>query len=492
MILVGKNSSGKSSLLKQFPLLKQSIGVRRNGIFLWHDPNGIDLGNFSNALKTGEDEMAVEYGIDSLKLKNRYIAHSGRTRVIENVRLQLVLRNKDEEYEYLKKIAISFSSQKIEIEIGNDGIVGRILINGYKVNSSNEKIISSLSNSLLPRLAYVYHNHFDNEGSHVCNEIIRALKLKDNVCKDSPDSSYQSRMKIRMLLDSDFNTPDFIEKKLSKRIVHPDTEYGLNELFIWYRLNSIIDALNFYFLDLADTISYIQPIRAYARRYYRIDNIASDEINSDGTNLAMFLYNLPDHYLKDFQKWTRKHFKFRVLLKPSEGHVQLRIQFSDSKIARNLADIGFGYSQILPILATIWKTLKDLDSENKLYVGKDPNSPRHFIVIEQPELHLHPAFISEFATKLVSLIKELKKDCHKLSIIIETHSAALINGIGKQISNTRGFDTDDISVLIFNHKHNSEIEDENADDNAVAPYITEATFDSTGYLQNWPYGFLAD
>lgn len=31
--LVGSNSSGKSSFLKFFPLLKQSVNVKRNGVF---------------------------------------------------------------------------------------------------------------------------------------------------------------------------------------------------------------------------------------------------------------------------------------------------------------------------------------------------------------------------------------------------------------------------------------------------------------------------
>ena len=40
--LLGANSSGKSSFLEFFPLLKQSDGVRRNGLFLWYS-NEVDF-----------------------------------------------------------------------------------------------------------------------------------------------------------------------------------------------------------------------------------------------------------------------------------------------------------------------------------------------------------------------------------------------------------------------------------------------------------------
>jgi len=37
--LVGSNSSGKSSFLKFFPLIKESIGQRKKGVFLWNGNN---------------------------------------------------------------------------------------------------------------------------------------------------------------------------------------------------------------------------------------------------------------------------------------------------------------------------------------------------------------------------------------------------------------------------------------------------------------------
>ena len=46
-LLVGANSSGKSSFLKFFPLLKHSIGIRKNGVFLWYSDD-VDFKDFKN------------------------------------------------------------------------------------------------------------------------------------------------------------------------------------------------------------------------------------------------------------------------------------------------------------------------------------------------------------------------------------------------------------------------------------------------------------
>ena len=57
--LVGANSSGKSSFLKFFPLLRQSVRVRKRGVFLWnyHD---VDLRDFKNTLREGADTINID------------------------------------------------------------------------------------------------------------------------------------------------------------------------------------------------------------------------------------------------------------------------------------------------------------------------------------------------------------------------------------------------------------------------------------------------
>lgn len=55
-VLVGQNSLGKSSFLRSFPLLKQSLLADRQKPLIWYSPNLVDFGSYKEVLyKNGKD-----------------------------------------------------------------------------------------------------------------------------------------------------------------------------------------------------------------------------------------------------------------------------------------------------------------------------------------------------------------------------------------------------------------------------------------------------
>lgn len=68
--LVGANSSGKSSFLKFFPLLKQSLGVNRNGTFLWYSTD-VDFKDFQNTVHNGEGNIRIKFSFPLQNMKYR-------------------------------------------------------------------------------------------------------------------------------------------------------------------------------------------------------------------------------------------------------------------------------------------------------------------------------------------------------------------------------------------------------------------------------------
>ena len=55
-LLLGQNSSGKSTFLRCFPLIRQSIEARTSGPILWYG-RFVDFGSFREAIRTdGENE----------------------------------------------------------------------------------------------------------------------------------------------------------------------------------------------------------------------------------------------------------------------------------------------------------------------------------------------------------------------------------------------------------------------------------------------------
>ncbi|MGR5960116.1 AAA family ATPase [Bacillus cereus] len=62
-ILVGKNSSGKSTFLRFFPLMKQTIATRTNEPILWYSSRYVDFGSFQESInfKNKNETIGFEF-----------------------------------------------------------------------------------------------------------------------------------------------------------------------------------------------------------------------------------------------------------------------------------------------------------------------------------------------------------------------------------------------------------------------------------------------
>ena len=108
------------------------------------------------------------------------------------------------------------------------------------------------------------------------------------------------------------------------------------------------------------------------------------------------------------------------------------------------------------------------------------NKDEHLVVIEQPELHLHPAMQGKFAKMLAKIIMDSSAQHRDLRIIIETHSETILNKIGEMIE-IGELDKEKVNVVLFN-----------ATDENEEKYVKSTTFTDDGYLTDWPLGFLSD
>ncbi len=60
-VLVGRNSSGKSTFLRAFPLLRQSVETARNSPILWYDERYVDFGSLQDAANNLLSEPSVTF-----------------------------------------------------------------------------------------------------------------------------------------------------------------------------------------------------------------------------------------------------------------------------------------------------------------------------------------------------------------------------------------------------------------------------------------------
>ena len=165
---------------------------------------------------------------------------------------------------------------------------------------------------------------------------------------------------------------------------------------------------------------YIGPIRESPKRYYPIiDEIARD-VGFKGEYTPQLLKMIKEKiqyeefsdkinfWLKNFEMSTdveiRKYKEIPEL-------ISIICKEYYSGVESNIKDMGIGTSQVLPIII-----------EGFLI---EPNS---VLIIEQPEIHLHPKAQSTLGDLLVEIAKENK------TLIIETHSEHLIRRIQRKIA----------------------------------------------------------
>lgn len=465
-LLVGSNSSGKSSFLKFFPLLKQSMRVNRNGTFLWYS-NDVDFKDFKNTVHDGEGCIEIITSFNLMKrTTNRF--KKGMSVIVEKnpltshfpIKLTLIISPKGNNEDYLKEFRISISDQQIVVKI-DENENASVIINGREFDLKLNVPVFDNAMKLLPSI-------FETEERQIFS---MASQYASNYFKNSFSSTSDSD---DILVDSTYMSSIEETKTYLKMLGCKKDLSEANDIFVYMHLNDIIQDINFYFLDLSLRVTYVKPLRVSTERYYRYQNYAVNEIDSDGKNLAMYLANMTDKNMIKFTNWTSKLFGFRIIVLPHEGHVELLIQ-EGGNTERNLVDTGFGYTQLLPILTMIWNAMNNVD-RRRMFFGNDM-SP-NYIVIEQPELHLHPRLQAKFGSMLAKVIST--NEGKRLKFVIETHSEAILNSIGIEIEN-KVITNDKVNVVLFN-----------ASKEGLEKYIEEAQYNERGFIDHWPTGFLSE
>ena len=465
-LLLGANSSGKSSILKFFPLLKQSMGVRLNGVFRWLG-NDVDFKDFNNTVLRGADELKIEYTIEKLPLLNR-ISSSRMT--LNNVVISFTIVSKNLHFDRMTHLSCRFGDTEVDI-FYDEGKATEIIVNGESTKQLNGlEISSNRVDATFERLYFKYKgNSYSHYPSIYMDRIMQITKNIDGVL------SQRKNHRIFEIFPFDYNSFKKGVYSINKKEFDESIVQALYKNATIYNINVLIDSLNIYLIRHSENIFYVKPLRATIERYYRFQNLDLNDIDSDGTNLPMFLYNLPNFVLDELCDWLRNFFNLDLKIKPLEGHIELLIS-ENTKDYRNPVDLGFGYTQLLPILVIVWKAIF-IDAKRS--TSKKKFFPNTTILIEQPELHLHPRYQKRFATMLAAMVVVCQKLGLHVKFIVETHSESILNSLGESVEDEL-ISAEDINVLLVEQESNG------------ISSVVSTTYTKEGYLKNWPRHFLED
>ncbi|MBF0610610.1 MAG: DUF3696 domain-containing protein [Magnetococcales bacterium] len=143
-----------------------------------------------------------------------------------------------------------------------------------------------------------------------------------------------------------------------------------------------------------------------------------------------------------------------------EYEVKIQIHGSDSWV--DLPDVGFGISQVLPVLVQCYYA-----------------PPGSIIIMEQPEIHLHPSAQSALADVLIDVIysRENGED-RNIQLIIESHSEHFLRRLQRRIA-------EDVIPREKVSAYFAKVVDS-------ASTLTPLKIDQYGSIRNWPENFFGD
>jgi predicted ATPase len=157
-----------------------------------------------------------------------------------------------------------------------------------------------------------------------------------------------------------------------------------------------------------------------------------------------------------------------------------QLKIVQNGLSINAADVGFGISQILPILTECLDYSTKESSRNlshNFFYGnymlhRTLKNGRKMIICQQPEIHLNPRIQSELGDFFTQL------DDPKLSLLIETHSEHIITRLQRRVADGT-LDPKDIEIYFVSKENNSS-------------KIKYLSISKRGEFDHWPEGFFQD
>lgn len=234
--------------------------------------------------------------------------------------------------------------------------------------------------------------------------------------------------------------------------------------------------------ELFSALFYLGPLRAKTERSYYYTGGKLESVGYEGEDtIATILearsegrrIKLPEkHPARSFEEVIALKLKDMGLIEEFEIQTvsqrvhEVKIRTKGSRTWVDLPDVGFGISQVLPVLVQCF------------YAPEGS-----IILIDQPEVHLHPYAQSALADVMIDAITSQSdlgegfRD-RNIQLIIETHSEHFLRRLQRRIAEGR-LPRDKVSAYFANI-------------NDPPAKLERLEIDEFGNIQNWPENFFGD
>ena len=478
-ILTGTNNSGKSSFLKLLNLLQQSVKDLNSLNTLNFEKGNHNLGTFENSISWGSEneDMSIVFDfpldffdedfkleiiyhkmgengyIKSFKIYNRY----RKLIALENIKLENVIDYQsfvsgESAYDY----EFSFDLEYIKKFI-------------YQEKAKNA--VSNVSNENPEDFLFYSYSFFDKEENKRIdlNEIAKKSnkkELKENLLLIEKTSAIFQKVEIDNYQLKRMNTDLF-----SECFTYDNTE----PLLFWkesYRVGSALSSkFKGDFFKNDEEFNFFDDVVRVDIDDENLSIFRNIVLNNIQNNLDKLKYSISDIEFLSAQRGCSNSESEEVVKQFSSlyldmGDVFLKkalkllningeitvdrvhgryttVSLVQNNNKTNILDLGYGYSQVIPILLKILVTTH-LHATKKSEIEDEKVNENPTLIIEEPESNLHPNLQSKLADVFV-----LANKTFGLKFIIETHSEYLIRKF-QYLTAKNEINQDDSVIYYFN------------------------------------------
>ncbi|KEF41995.1 MAG: hypothetical protein ER33_08340 [Cyanobium sp. CACIAM 14] len=215
--------------------------------------------------------------------------------------------------------------------------------------------------------------------------------------------------------------------------------------------------------ELEDLI-YLGPLRRQPERSYQWNRTWPGEIGADGHRAIDVLLasahgpGAERHRILDgISRWLRRmELADGLQVRPIGRSSRYEVVIDSQAVSANLRDVGIGLALVLPVLIAALSA-----------------PPGATVILEEPEIHLHPLAQSVLAELFVEVSRE-----RRLQFIVETHSEHLFRRMQTLIAREHLAATD--CALYFVERESS------------GSVLRRLAIDPYGRVTNWPDRFFGD
>lgn len=304
---------------------------------------------------------------------------------------QLNFHNKKIESDVYRQIVSGLSKQYEHLELIDEDIISMGGDPEYIIKIIDEDIIDEDINEILDNQIIDYFIDLDEADDY--EEQVKELLEDDTKFNEFCNDVHTETNRDNELVE------------IRKELFFVSTKIKTSLVVFSFLCQLILNEVN----TFSNNIVYIGPSRETPKRDYKERETTIDYVGKSGENIGTILKQ-SNKTVARVSEWFYNNLNFNLKIEEDVENNQFSIMVysKNDEIGENLPDVGFGISQLLPIITQI-------------YYDKSENTCRTFI-IEQPELHLHPSAQANLADLFVEKVSEKVGDV----ILLETHSEHFI------------------------------------------------------------------